>query len=134
MIERYEASNVIFCLKYFKDVSDSSIFRFEKFSQFQINHRVIDYRSTKVSLRLICKANRIKLTSLDDAYFFFIYLCEKIFKCNSIMFDELYRYYFYTLDFELVLFEYSIRIGKLFIRKFVLHVSLSFVKYMNEMK
>lgn len=74
MIERYEASNVIFCLKYFKDVNDSSIFRFEKFSQFQINHRVIDYRSTKVSLRLIGKANRIKLTSLDDAYFFYLSL------------------------------------------------------------
>lgn len=71
MIEHYEALNVIFYLKYFKDVSDSSIFRFEKYSQSQINHRVIDYRSTKVSLRLICKANRIKLTSLDDAYFFF---------------------------------------------------------------
>lgn len=67
MIEHYDALNVIFCLKYFKDVSDSTIFRFEKYSQFQINHRVIDYRPTKVSLRLIGKANRIKLTSLDDA-------------------------------------------------------------------
>lgn len=32
MIEHYEALNVIFYLRYFKDVSDSSIFRFEKYS------------------------------------------------------------------------------------------------------
>lgn len=93
MIERYEASNVIFCLKYFKDVSDSSIFRFEKFSQSQINHRVIDYRSTKVSLRLIGKANR-KLTSLDDAYFFLSIFVKKysnaivlcLMNCTAIIF------------------------------------------------
>lgn len=96
MIERYEASNVIFCLKYFKDVSDSSIFRFEKYSQSQINHRVIDYRSTKVSLRLICKANRIKLTSLDDAYFFLSIFVKKysnaivlcLMNCTAIIFTH----------------------------------------------
>lgn len=36
----------------------------------------------------------------DTYHFFFIYLCEKLFKYKHITFDELFGYYLCTFDFD----------------------------------